>query len=121
MFYGLKKQGLSRDDFPYKAPFQPYASWFGAVFVFLVLLFNGFTVFLRGNWDVSVFIAAYICLPIFGLFYAYWKIVKKSKWIRLEDIDFVTGRRELDDLDEQEAARFQEPKGFWQRLWDWMF
>jgi len=121
MYYGLKKQGLSRDDFPYKAPFQPYASWFGVVFVFLVLLFNGFTVFLRGNWDVSVFLAAYICIPIFGVFYAYWKIAKKTKWVRLEDIDFVTGRRELDDMDERELARFKEPKGFWQRLWDWMF
>ncbi|KAG8773013.1 hypothetical protein FRC12_002778 [Ceratobasidium sp. 428] len=121
MYYGLKKQGLSRDDFPYKAPFQPYASWFGAIFVFLVLLFNGFTVFLRGNWDVSTFLAAYICLPIFGLFYLYWKIVKRTKWVRLEDMDFVTGRRELDDMHEQEVAKFKAPKGFLQRLWDWMF
>ncbi|KAG9120708.1 hypothetical protein FRC07_003687 [Ceratobasidium sp. 392] len=121
MYYGLKKQGLSRDDFPYKAPFQPYASWFGAIFVFLVLLFNGFTVFLRGNWDVSKFLAAYICLPIFGLFYLYWKVVKRTKWVRLEEMDFVTGRRELDDMHEQEVAKFKAPKGFLQRLWDWMF
>ncbi|KAG8697179.1 hypothetical protein FRC08_006692, partial [Ceratobasidium sp. 394] len=121
MYYGLKKQGLSRDDFPYKAPFQPYASWFGAIFVSIVLLFNGFTVFLRGNWDVSTFIAAYICLPIFGVFYLYWKIVKRTKWVRLEEMDFVTGRRELDDMHEQEVAKFKAPKGFIQRLWDWLF
>ncbi|ELU44206.1 amino acid transporter [Rhizoctonia solani AG-1 IA] len=121
MYYGLKKQGISRDDFPYKAPFQPYASWFGAIFVFLVLLFNGFTVFLRGNWDVTVFLAAYICIPIFVVFYLYWKIAKRTKWVRLEDIDFVTGRRELDEVAEQEEARYQAPKGFWQKLWDWMF
>jgi amino acid transporter len=28
-YYGLKKQGISRDDFPYKAPFQPWLSWYG--------------------------------------------------------------------------------------------
>ncbi|QRV74899.1 amino acid permease [Ceratobasidium sp. AG-Ba] len=121
MYYGIKKQGLSRDDFPYKAPFQPYASWFGAIFVALVLFFNGFTVFLRGNWDVSTFLAAYICLPIFAAFYLYWKIAKKTKWVRLEEIDFVTGRRELDEMNEQELARYKAPKGFLQRLWDWMF
>jgi yeast amino acid transporter len=40
-YYGLKRQGLSRDELPYKAPFQPYASWFGFVFVIIVVLFNG--------------------------------------------------------------------------------
>ncbi|KDN48578.1 hypothetical protein RSAG8_02565, partial [Rhizoctonia solani AG-8 WAC10335] len=121
MYYGLKKQGISRDDFPYKAPFQPYASWFGAVFVFLVILFSGFTVFLRGNWDASTFLSVYICLPIFVLFYAYWKVAKRTRWIPLEEIDFVTGRREMDEITEQEEARYQEPKGFWEKLWDWLF
>ncbi|CAE6448887.1 unnamed protein product [Rhizoctonia solani] len=121
MYYGLKKQGISRDDFPYKAPFQPYASWFGAIFTFLVTLFSGFTVFLRGNWDVSTFFSAYICIPIFVLFYLYWKIVKRTKWIPLEEIDFVTGRRELDEAAEQDEARYEAPKGFWQKLWDWLF
>ncbi|KAG8691401.1 hypothetical protein FRC11_004401 [Ceratobasidium sp. 423] len=121
MYYGLKKQGISRDDFPYKAPFQPYASWFGAFFLFLVTLFSGFTVFLRGNWDTSTFISAYICLPIFLAFYLYWKIAKGSRLVPLEEIDFYTGRRELDEATEQEEARYEAPKGFWQKLWDWLF
>lgn len=121
MYYGLKRQGLSRDEFPYKAPFQPYASWFGAIFVFLILLFNGFTVFLHGNWNVTNFLSAYICLPIFAAFYLYWKFVKKTQWVRLEDMDFTTGRRELDDMDEREVARYKAPKGFWERLWDFLF
>jgi amino acid transporter len=40
-FYGMRRQGISRDTLAYKAPFQPYLSWFGFVFVNLVILFNG--------------------------------------------------------------------------------
>jgi amino acid transporter len=121
MYYGLKKQGLSRDNFPYIAPFQPYASWFGAIFVSLVILFNGFTIFLAGNWNASSFVAAYICLPIFGLLLGVWKFVKGTRWVRLEEMDFVTGRSELEKMDADEAARYKPPVGFWQKLWDWMF
>ena len=28
-YHGLKTQGISRDTFPYRAPFQPYLSYFG--------------------------------------------------------------------------------------------
>ncbi|KAG8737212.1 hypothetical protein FRC10_008458 [Ceratobasidium sp. 414] len=121
MYYALKKQGLSRDNFPYVAPFQPYASWFGAIFVSLVLFFNGFRIFLVGNWDTSSFVAAYICLPIFFVLYLGWKLIHGTEWISLEDVDFVTGRNELDRMNEQEAAQYKPPKSIWQKLWDWMF
>lgn len=57
-FYGARAQGIDRRDFPYRAPFQPYLSWFGFIFFILVVLFNGFTVFLKGNWDTSTFFSA---------------------------------------------------------------
>ncbi|KAG9123387.1 hypothetical protein FRC07_015006 [Ceratobasidium sp. 392] len=121
MYYALKKQGISRDTFPYVAPFQPYASWFGTIFVFLVLLFNGFRVFLAGNWDTSSFVAAYICLPIFLVLCLGWKLIKRTEWVKLEDMDFITGCSELDRMNEQEEAQYKPPKGFWQKLWDWLF
>lgn len=121
MYYGLKRQGISRDNFPYIAPFQPYASWFGAIFVTLVILFNGFSVFLAGNWNSSTFVTAYIFLPIFGLLWVFWKYVKGSHWVKLEEMDFVTGRSELDIMDAEEVARYKPPTGFWQKLWDWLF
>ncbi|KAH7341236.1 amino acid permease/ SLC12A domain-containing protein [Rhizoctonia solani] len=121
MYYGLKRQGLSRDEFPYIAPFQPYASWFGAIFVSLVIFFNGFTIFLAGNWDVSSFVAAYICLPIFGLLWGGWKLFKGSRWVTLDEMDFVTGRSELEKMDAEQSALYKPPQGFWARLWDWLF
>jgi amino acid transporter len=97
-FYkGLAYHGIDRDTLPYKAPFQPYASYFGIFFISLILFFNGFQVFLSGSWDVNTFITAYICLPIFLFFYLIWKIAKRPKFVRVPDMDFTTGRRELNE------------------------
>jgi hypothetical protein len=38
MYHGLKAQGISRDSFPYKAPLQPYLSYFGVSFTLLVAI-----------------------------------------------------------------------------------
>jgi amino acid transporter len=97
-FYrGLAHHGIDRNTFAYKAPFQPYASYFGIFFINIIILFNGFQVFLSNSWNVNTFITAYICLPIFGVFYLFWKIAKRPKFVRVSDMDFTTGRRELNE------------------------
>lgn len=37
----LKAQGISRDSLPYKAPFQPYGSWFALIATGIITLFKG--------------------------------------------------------------------------------
>lgn len=54
-YYGLKKQGIDRRDFPFVAPMQPYLSWYGFIFFLIVIFFSGYTVFLEGNWSTSDF------------------------------------------------------------------
>jgi len=117
---GLAYHGIDRDTLPYKAPFQPYASYFGIFFITLVTLFNGFEVFLAGKWNVNTFITAYICLPIFLFFYLIWKIAKRPKFVRIPDMDFTTGRRELNEMDVEETSKFVEPQGLWAKIWDWL-
>ncbi|KAL0242013.1 hypothetical protein I308_106187 [Cryptococcus tetragattii IND107] len=114
-YYGLKKQGLSRDDFPYRAPLQPWLSWYGFIFFTLIILFNGFTVFLKGNWDTSSFVAAYITLPIFAVCWIGWKLVKKTRVVPLAEIDFHSGRRELDELEALDEERFK-PETKYQKI-----
>jgi amino acid transporter len=139
-YHGLKYNNIDRDTLPYKAPFQPYATYFGIFFVTLVTLFNGFQVFLAGEWVVNTFITAYICLPIFLVFYLIWKIGKRTKFVHVADMDFHTGRRELDAselifpflnennlcadyhwaVNEEEAARYVKPTGIVAKVWDWL-
>ena len=138
-FYrGLAYHGIDRDALPYKAPLQPYASYFGIFFINLIILFNGFQVFLANSWNDHNFITAYICLPIFLVFYLFWKIIKRSKFVRISDMDFTTGRRELNEsklhhyqvyhksadyirtVQEEESAKYVEPKGIVAKVWDWL-
>lgn len=37
----LKVQGLSRDSLPYKAPFQPFGSWFALISTGIITIFKG--------------------------------------------------------------------------------
>lgn len=63
-FYGaLKAQGIDRNTLPFKSVWQPYAAWFGLVYFSIIIVFNGFAVFIRGNWNVSNFLVSYIGIP----------------------------------------------------------
>ena len=94
--------------------------------------------FLQGNWDVSKFISAYIskshpsirlplsahtddtALPIFVGCYAGWKLAKKTKFVKLEEMDFVTGMRELDEMEARDEAKFK-PETRWGKIMSYMF
>jgi len=56
-------------------------------------------------------------LPIFFGCWIFWKVFKKTKWVALEDIDFVTGRRELDEMMDAEEELFSRPTGRLARVW----
>ncbi|WP_204266950.1 hypothetical protein, partial [Citrobacter youngae] len=47
--------------------FQPFMSYYSIIFLSIIILTNGYAVFIKGNWDTSNFIAAYITLPPFFL------------------------------------------------------
>lgn len=46
-FYGCKKQGISRKELPWAAPFQPYITWISLTLFILLLLTGGFTTFIH--------------------------------------------------------------------------
>lgn len=120
-FYrGLKIQGHSRDNLHYKAPFQPYASWIGLIMLSLIILLSGFETFLKGGWSVSDFLANYLTLPIFFGFYSYWKIAKRTKIVSAKHMDFVTGTRELDEMDAMEREKAHVPTTKWEKFLDWL-
>ncbi|KAF3388095.1 putative proline-specific permease put4 [Talaromyces pinophilus] len=95
----LHAQGMSTENIWFRSPFQPYLAWTCLIFFAIVSFFNGFSVFMKGNWSVSSFLVAYIGFPIFGAFYISWKILKRTKVHPLEDVDLVTEKAEIDALD----------------------
>lgn len=68
-----------------------------------MIVFNGWEVFTKGNWDASNFVVAYINIPIFALLVAAYYLVKKPRWVRAEDLDFVS------NIPTDEEVYYEEP------------
>ncbi|KAF2189571.1 hypothetical protein K469DRAFT_42753 [Zopfia rhizophila CBS 207.26] len=49
-------QGLDRNTLPYKGFLQPYAAYYGLTGTFIMTFVGGYTVFLKGHWDVPTFL-----------------------------------------------------------------
>ncbi|PVH68401.1 amino-acid permease inda1 [Cadophora sp. DSE1049] len=104
---------------PYKTPLQPYATYAVLFVITLLTLTNGFQVFWPNKFNAADFLAAYITLPIFLVLYFGHKICFRTPFARkIEDIDVMTGKREMDELAEMEVIRV--PKNWLQKVWFWL-
>ncbi|KAF2281211.1 amino-acid permease inda1 [Westerdykella ornata] len=104
---------------PYRTPFQPYLVYFILGLVILLTLTNGFQVFFPKNWSAANFLAAYITLPIFLVLYIGHKVWFRTPFaIKLEDVDLVTGKKEMDELCAADVEPV--PKNWVQRIWYWI-
>ncbi|EGO01263.1 hypothetical protein SERLA73DRAFT_105899 [Serpula lacrymans var. lacrymans S7.3] len=114
----LAAQGVSRDTLPYKAPFQPYGSWFALVFTGIVLLFNGFSTFIP--FSSATFLTSYIAIPIFLVLWLGYKVFCKTKTIPASQVDLVTGKKEIDEEEERFIAeeKLLGTKSVMGRVWD---
>lgn len=95
-------------------------TYFGMFFFTMVLLFAGFTLFMKGQWDASSFVTTYITIPLFLVAWIGWKFWHKTKFVSLSQMDFDTGRRELDEIDEKERFAHPPPTSFIKKVWDWL-
>jgi len=115
-YYGMKAQGYDRTKLPFSSPLQPFAAWYAMVFCFVICLFSGWSVFLKGNWDKATFVTNYLPLALFPILYGAAKYVTRTPIVRVEDMDFIT------DIAEIEAATYDDPpprnkaEAFWQWL-----
>lgn len=111
-YYGCRRQGISRDELPWKGPLQPYGAWLALVSFAVLLLTGGFYVFIDGHWSAQSFVSAYFNVPLILALYFGYKIARGTKLVPLEKMpirDFLeVARREPEDLPAQ-------PKG-WRRL-----
>ncbi|TYJ51597.1 hypothetical protein B9479_007822 [Cryptococcus floricola] len=102
---GMKAQGIPRDTLPYKSPLQPYLTY-GALFMTcLVCFFKGFDSFMP--WDYKTFITNYIGIPVYVIGYCGYKLIRRSKAVKMHEMDLSTGAREFDDIDEDEEEEMR--------------
>lgn len=92
---GWAAQGYSPEDLPYRAMFFPYNAWFGLVANVFLALVQGWTTL--SPFDAGNFVDAYILLPLFFVIFFLYKIIYKTRWVRANEMDVISGRRK--DLD----------------------
>ncbi|KAE9985814.1 hypothetical protein EG327_004571 [Venturia inaequalis] len=85
-------QGHTLDELPYQALFYPYGAYFIISLNFFLVFISGYGVFIGGFRAVD-FVFDYIVIVIFVALYVFWKVFKKTEWVRLEDMDLVSGRK----------------------------
>ncbi|KAL5635997.1 hypothetical protein ACGC1H_004716 [Rhizoctonia solani] len=115
----LKAHGIDREQLPYKAPFQPWGAWFALVVTFIITFFKGFDT-LMTPVNIPNFITSYIGAPVFGLMWLGYKLWYKTKVIPPHEVDLVTGKREIDEEEEQYLAQQAAlgPRTWKQKIWD---
>lgn len=68
--------------------------------------------FIKGYWNTSSFVTTYLTVALFPVIWLGFKMTTKSKMVAPEDMDFVTGVKEII------AAEIPEepPKNFFEKV-----
>lgn len=107
----LKAQGIDRNTLHFKSPFQPYLAW-GALFYFAaIILFNGFYAFTP--WSMTNFLTDYLGIPIFFGLYLFWRVVKRTHFVKSSEADLYTGKAAIDAVIWPE----RHPRNWVERVW----
>lgn len=86
---GLAKQGKT-DELIYKNWTYPYGPYFLVFFVSLIILVQGWSAF--RPWSTSSFFSYYLELFVFPACWLLWWLVKRDRFVNLEEMDFVTDK-----------------------------
>ncbi|KHN97101.1 Amino acid/polyamine transporter I [Metarhizium album ARSEF 1941] len=115
----LKVQGISRDSLPYKAWLMPYGAYYALVATVTMVFVGGYTVFLPGRWSVADFLFSYTMLALFPALYIGYKLVRKTRILKPEEIDLV---RDLDSIEDYERSYIpQPPANRFEKMLDLLF
>jgi lysine-specific permease len=85
---GYVAQGRDLADLAYVSGFFPYGPIFAFVLCLLITLGQYYQQALTGQFSWGSFIATYIGLLVFFLVWLGYRLVKKSRWVRYQDMHF---------------------------------
>lgn len=115
---GLKAQGLEH-LLPFKNWTYPYGPIFSVVLNSVLVLVQGWSCF-SPSFQAVDFVSFYIELPVMLVMFVAWKVVKKTRWVKLEEMDLVTDRYDAGmTLEEREEALDKAKMGQWRAEEGW--
>ena len=95
-YYGLRKNGIQRSSLPWKSPLQPYLAYFAICSCSVVAFFNGYDCFFSGKFSAKTFVPPYINIPIYLCLLLDYKFSKRTKMVKLSEMDLWSGKAEID-------------------------
>ncbi|KAJ6544421.1 amino acid permease/ SLC12A domain-containing protein [Mycena capillaripes] len=116
-YHGLKHQGIDRSKFVYWNRWQPYPAYWALFWSVIIILFNGYYVFLKGAWVGTDFVISYINIPFFLVLYGAYKIIRKTKIVSVEAMDFHSNVPPPETVDFAEPT----PTTIGGKIWHWLF
>lgn len=87
---GYVAQGRDLNDLPYRSGFFPIGPIFAFILCLIITLGQNYQAFLEDTIDWYGVIATYIGIPLFLLIWFTYKIVKKTRFIRYNEMEFPT-------------------------------
>ncbi|OWB71346.1 hypothetical protein B5S31_g1032 [[Candida] boidinii] len=109
-----------RSKLPFKSWGQPYISYYALFMTFSMLWVQGYTVFLPGNWSVESFLFSYLMIFIDIGLYIFWKVYKRTPFVKPEDADITTGLAEVEAHERYlaaiEATQPKKKHKWWQKI-----
>jgi yeast amino acid transporter len=103
-----KVQGIDRRTFPYYGRFQPYCAYIALIAEIIICIFYGYGVF--QPWSVEGFFQNYTMQILAPILYIGWKVIKRTKKVKPEELDLVWERPVIDAY---EDSFISPPTGFW--------
>lgn len=121
---GLEAQGKTH-LLPFKNWTYPYGPWIVVLLNIFIVLVQGWSCFspqynsTKTNFDAVSFVSLYIEIPVMILMFVVWKLIKKTKFVKLDEMDLVTDVYVVDeDVPEKEYYGW---RGKVKRALDWIF
>ena len=128
--FALAAQGRSTDEIIFRSPLGTFGSWTGILVLILIVIGEVWVSIwpIGSPADVQQFWKNCLSLPLMIVMWAGFKTYHRSwnmLWVKLEDIDLDTGRREIDvELLKQELAEERQiikSKPFVYRIYKFFF
>ena len=122
----LRRQGIPASELPWNNGWTLYSSYVALGMCLLILFTGGFAVFTSGRWNAKSFVSSYLDIPLVIAFFLGWKLFKKTKWVKLEEVALreaiqqAKERAEQARLEEQAQAALKRNRS-WLKFISWIW
>lgn len=72
-----------------------------------------------GQWDVPTFLFSYLMIGVYPVIFVGWKLIKKTKWLKPEDVVLRTHEVEIEEYTRNYVERV--PRTRWHGYVDRLF